>query len=544
MFNKKRLPCPISLACLAVLALVSFNSPARAVGVGSETAHNLALIPFAIGLSWLSVENKLCNKNKRLHPVIFPDCDSAPKAMTLNKNAVVTGLSEPFQVMSLIIQSESGSQNLMARLSDATLVSNGHSTPDLLLLADRQSPFCNRKDALAPFQQNWLDLKAVSSSSRQHSDKSHRQIGDLPDKPELLVGINEEGFIVFIIVEIDERGKSHIKQLKTNVLVTDSHAQDFIQQLIEYQNVAITSELSIRLKQKWHTTSPGENESDYPIPGSEEIKHVAANLQPVRPLLNIGYSGLQSGAASVIQSPANIAHSLRFRYDEEYHARNTAYSNFNQPDGSVTVNEPFNTIDEYIDYINEMLGHLTLKVMLPEILAFLKDEVDFTEGDARQKLTFKRHINFIQEVVDAGSEEEINQLLDIELKELQKRHQYITHLEHFWWWAVSIFEQSGLDWAAEDYMRKLLALWPDNSDLGGALVWHLIHRDKVKPANDLVKKWERKKRFSRKSINGIKNMLSKKSIRRIKNADYTNFKPFSKIIRGQTTVNLSEPGGR
>ena len=530
MFNKKRLSCPISATCLAVLSLVSFNLPARDAGVESQTIHNLALIPFAIGLSWLSVENKLCSKNKRLYPVIFPDCDSAPKTMTLNKNAEVTGLSEPFQVMSLIIQPEGGSRNLMVRLSDATLVSNRHSTPDLLLLADRQSPFCTREDALTPFQQNWLDLKAVTSSSRQHSDKSHRQIGDLPDKPELLVGMNEEGFIVFIIVEIDERGASHIKQLKTNVLVTDSHAQDFIQQLVEYQNVAITPELSMRLKQKWHTTSPGEDDSDYPIPGSEEIKHAVASLQPVRPLFSTEDSGLLSGAGSVIQSPANSGNSLGFRYDEEYHARNTAYSNFNQPNGLVTVNQSFSTIDEYIDYINEMLGHLTLKVMLPEILTFLKDEVDFTGDDARQKLTFKRHINFIQSVVDAGSEEEINQLLDIELKELQRRHQYITHLEHFWWWAVSIFEQSGLDSAAEDYMRKLLALWPDNSDLGGTLVWHLIHRNKVESANDLVKKWERKKRFSRETIKLIKRMFSKGSIRRIKSAVYCNFKPFSKII--------------
>ncbi|WP_354007532.1 tetratricopeptide repeat protein [Endozoicomonas lisbonensis] len=511
----------------------------------SQTVHNLALIPFAIGLSWLSVKNKPCNKNKKLYPVIFPDCDSAPKALELNKNAVVTGLSEPFQVMSLIIQPESGSQNLMARLPDVALISNGHSASDLLLLVDRQSPFCNREDAaLTQLQHNWLNLKAVSSSGRQHSDKSHRQDRDLPDKPELLVGINEEGVVVFIIVEIDERGKSHVKQLKTNVLVTDPHAQDFIQRLVEYQNVAITPELSRRLNQKWPITSHGKNDNYYPGSGSEEKTHTVTSLQPVRPLLSTGDSGLMSGTASVIQSPADRGRSSRFRYDEEYYESNTEDWRASQPSGSLTAHESFNNIDRYIDHINELLGDLRLKVLLPEILESLKAEVDFTGGDARQQLTFRRHMNFIQKVVDADTEEEIKQLLDIELKELQKRHQHITHLEHFWWWAVSIFEQSGLDWVAEEFMRKLLGLWPDNSDLGGALVWHLIHRDKVKSAKNLVEKWERKQRFSSESIDWIKKMFSKNSIRRIKSTAYSNFKPFSKIVRGQTTVNLSDPGGR
>ncbi|UYM18173.1 hypothetical protein [Endozoicomonas euniceicola] len=369
-----------------------------------------------------------------------------------------------------------------------------------------EPPVYNGNDVLAPFQERRLDLSTVPSC-RQYSDLSHCSAVELFSKPELWLSVNEEGVLVFIIVEIDELGNPHIKKLKTNVLVSDSNARDFIRQLMEYSNVVIDSEIFRQLAQKQKQS------------GSESSNH-----------------DLFSGINSAIQSPADKKRRVKFRYDEEYYAENVVIRNEARPSHQITISEGPQTLGEFVNYINTMLRHLSLKLLLPEILEFLRNLVDSSGDDARQQLTFRRHITFIKNVIDASAyfPEQIEQMIDDELRKLQEKHQYITNLEHFWWWTVYIFEQSEMTWAAEKYMKGLLSIWPGNLNLADALVWHLIHEKKVTDARNLVNRWERKKRFGRDLIGRFRRILDKRSIKKIQSRAYSNFRPFSDITKGHS----------
>ena len=391
-----------------------------------------------------------------------------------------------------------------------------------------EPPVYNGKDVLAPFQERRLDLGTVPSC-RQYSGLSHGAAPDLTSGPELLLSINEEGVLIFIIVEIDERGSPHIKKLKTNVLITDSDASSFIRQLMEYSNVVIDSELSRWLKQE------GGSADNQPLSDVEDSEQAEVSIRPVWSFLGAVSNGLSFGKCSVVQRPlTGNSRPLLFLFDEDYHEdsiqRQISASHNGFQSSQRAEERQFNSLNEYIEYINRQLEveSVTLKSLFGDISYFLQNDINYIEADEQKRLSFKQHINFIQSALTVVHEEDLSQVIKAHLQESEA---YSTAVQNLWWWVVSAFEQSGRARAAEEYMRGLLEICPYNRDLFRALVWHLVRKKEVEQAEVLINEWSKKAHISKRFIKDVRQMLREKIIRKLQDQSYSNFRPFSDRFR-------------
>ncbi|KEQ12076.1 hypothetical protein GZ77_23670 [Endozoicomonas montiporae] len=489
----------------------------------------LALLPAMKQLkSWLWVEKTATRSGHYLQPVTFANCYQELIELLLNDNAEVFGLtSDVLNVMSYSISPDSDTQSLITRLPDVTLVSSG-TKGNWLLLDDSQSPICQRKDELAVFQKKRLDL-TKPFYGREYSGGTTRLDQKQSHKPDLLISVDKNGALIFIIVEIDERGVSHVRKVKTYVLVSDPDAKEFVKRLSEYSNVNMTDEVSRWFGLNWLKPDNQSLSEDYLDSGQAEAA--------VRPYAGNNFGSFCSDNLPVVECPQTSHKTLKFLLDPDYRedARQERlaiqWGEFDRGE-----NYQFNTLDEYIAHINRQLeNNVPLTMLFNDLSYFLKHEINYIAADQDQRLAFKKLVNFIQTAALTTNEADLRQLIKEHIEESQS---YDSSIQGLWWWVVSVFEQSNQAWAAEAYMRGLLKIQPDNRDLLTALVWHLIHERKTDLAKELIDDWPQRTNMSNRFHNKVRLMLYPHIVRKIQAEPYANFKPFSQKMSdrsGRTT---------
>lgn len=590
MLYKKILTHRAVAVCLLVSLLVQ---PAARGGTASQNdvfgGPDLSFL-FIAGILGLGsspdnwVKQDLIQSLNALTPVIVTDCQSETGLpgfveFRMPENSTISSVGQAIQVMSVETASNSESSHLIAGgLPEAALVhkSNGSS----LILTDHDSPLCQQQAIPELLKVPRLDLTA-SQSFRQHSEAAAMVHGSHQSyRPQLFIDIDEKGYVVFVVVELVHGQLPRVRVIKTQMVAMEASVHEFLKQLARYGNTVIIPVGQMLAFYFNDTNLMSMQLMDLPPEASDqediEYNHLETSIGPI---LCIGNGGIFSGEFAGIQCPSkrNKAGNKGGGGDED-EEKSPKCSRYDPPPGCFGPKVPDGykhpdedevssigaepkrkpgvrklTLKEWqekqgsghshrddLDYLHEIRSQVEAKALAEAALAHLTEEALDSDRDLREFFELQRHFRFINAMLSAHSDEKCRQLISEEIKAMRESRGYTRNITPFWWWTVSIFEQTHLAHQAAQFMQGILEIMPEDSDLAHALIWHMVHNGDADRARVQIRQWETRQLFNSRVISDTLQMTNASNSRRIQRTPYSDFEPLSQLMKQKKEAKRKE----
>ncbi|OED40453.1 hypothetical protein ACH42_16295 [Endozoicomonas sp. (ex Bugula neritina AB1)] len=436
------------------------------------------------------------------------------------------------------------------RLTIRPAITDQHTSnhPDSLLLVDPLSPPCETENLDERLQASPLSLienpseyyiKSTTSEAACHPT-NHKN-----DTPTLFVGIDDNGILYIMVVEILSDGSIHIRQLPiaSQYMIDDIDA--FLDELSHLHNVSIVpmgQVVTIKATNKNLNWTIETKES------AAKKEEQCESLQPLKQLCPIA-----QGNAFIILTPGKAIQCMMPEGQTASSNLNSNASNGDPEDsepeeGEIREDEiepPSSSTDPEKPYDPELLPDDQAAITTPinddnirefvftDLRTILKatrqlrkaEEILKTQArkatDLRVKIELNKGIEFIKRLLNNDPKNH-EKMIDIEIQRILDTAGTNNNYS-FWPYTVAILEQCNFLDSAEYFMERMRYVIPEDPDLAKALIWHLIYKGKTDEASKTLKGWSTFTQYNDWLIAKLFEMVSVQNIQLIKERGFNFF---------------------
>lgn len=380
------------------------------------------------------------------------------------------------------ISSEENETHLQAKLPPASFfpITSAHS---VMLLAGFHPELCSGTELERPkeLQPVYIDLRDSQTVQLRQSQMPSTE-EDLAEaevsgqvRLHIMITTNDDGFLVFTVMEIDSKGQVTARQVRTFMHIHDESTIHFLEAAEQFLNITLilTSQMQAFLLDHSGNLHP------YSINFEESETALQPYDQPPRARTYIFYAGGKlyiSTPKGKIQTIPGITKAM---YNGENKSDSPVPPPPSSPEGAKSTTEKQTDLRPLVDRRHHHRYYRQLKGK--------------SKNDLRRKIVSKRVTSTIRD---------------------------------YWWETVAKRESRGNFRGAREFMHQILEIEPENFKVKHALVWNYVHRGMIDNARRRIQTWYKDKLISKRRKDQLLEMTKGDYRKHIEDSKPKNFEPF------------------